>query len=133
MQEIRSVCSCTCNSCNPFQQVNRREMDINPLDQDNNEFNTNRADEMGDLRCSTTMRWYSTESLRTTSPGRAMTMDPNSPDLEYGKQLVWMAKKAISVHDLHRAEALRECLSPTSPDSMANEVLLDDDLSLIRI
>jgi hypothetical protein len=24
MEEVRSVCSCTCNSCNPFQQVNTR-------------------------------------------------------------------------------------------------------------
>ena len=24
MEEIRSVCSCTCNSCNPFQQINSR-------------------------------------------------------------------------------------------------------------
>ena len=34
MEEVRSVCSCTCNSCNPFQQVNSRypdELDFEAL------------------------------------------------------------------------------------------------------
>ena len=123
MQEIRSVCSCTCNSCNPFQQINRREIDVNPLDQANNEFNTLAGEKIGGLRCSTTMRWYSTESLLTTSPGRGMMIAPSTPDHEH-KQLVWTAKKAMSVHDLQVAISLEEHINPTSPDSMRNEVLL---------
>ena len=116
-EEIRSVCSCTFNSCNPFQQINRRQIDINPLDQDDNEFQTLKG----------SMRWYSTEALRTTSPGRGMTIAPSTPEHEQ-KQLVWTAKKAISVHDLAVATSLEGHFEPTSPNSMQNEILANSNI-----
>jgi hypothetical protein len=126
MQEIRSVCSCTCNSCNPFQQINRRQIDINPLDQDGNQFRTVGAENIGGLRCSSTMKWYSTESLRMTSPGRGMTIAPSTPEHER-KQLIWTAKKAMSVHDLQAATYFNDPIEPISPDSMNNEILLSSN------
>ena len=123
MQEIRSVCSCTCNSCNPFQQINRRIIDLNPLDQDDNEFQTVGGDNIAGLRSCSSMRWYSTESLRCGG----MTIAPSTPEHEH-KQLVWTAKKAISVHDLHVTTSLEDDpLESTSPNSMNNEVLLNSN------
>lgn len=132
MQEIRSVCSCTCNSCNPFQQINRRETDINPLDQEDNEFKTVCGDNIAGLRCSSTMRWYSTESLRMTSPGRGIAIAPSTPEHEQ-KQLVWTAKKAISVHDLQAASFVEDHLDETSQNSMNNEVLLNSSNHMNRL
>ena len=132
MQEIRSVCSCTCNSCNPFQQINRRETDINPLDQEDNEFQTVCGDNIAGLRCSSTMRWYSTESLRMTSPGRGIAIAPSTPEHEQ-KQLVWTAKKAISVHDLQAATFVEDHLDEASQNSMNNEVLLNSSNHMNRL
>ena len=99
-------------------------MDINPLDQADNEFQTVGGDNIAGLRCSSTMRWYSTESLRMTSPGRGIAIAPSTPEHEQ-KQLVWTAKKAISVHDLQAASFVEDRLDEASHNSMNNEVLLN--------
>ena len=120
IQEIKSVCSCTCNSCNPFQLINRREAHINPLDEVENEFQTivGGEENMAGLRCFSNMKWYSTESLVA---GGDMTTGPNTP--EHGKkELIWTAKKSISIHDFKAATSLDDHLEANSTKSMDNEV-----------
>ena len=118
MEELKSVCSCTCNSCNPFQQINRRKIHINPLDQVENDFQTivGGGENMAGLRCLSNMKWYSTESLVA---GRDMWIGPNTPEHEK-KELIWTAKKAISIHDLKAATTLDDQLEANSTESMNN-------------
>ena len=118
MEEIKSICSCTCNSCNPFQHINRRKIHINPLDQFDNDFQTifGGGENMAGLRCLSNMKWYSTESLVA---GRDMRIGPNTPEHEK-KELIWTAKKAISIHDLKAATTLDDQLEANSTESMNN-------------
>ena len=83
LEELRSVCSCACDACiyNPFQRTSERARDShNP--------NCNNMipliDGSGPTRASTTMRWYSTDSLRTSAtaaatPGGNYTSRPTTP------------------------------------------------------
>ena len=125
MQEIKSVCSCTCNSCNPFQQINRRKIHVNPLDQVENEFQTlvGGGENMAGLRCLSNMKWYSTESLVAA---RDMTIGPNTPEHEK-RELIWTAKKAISIHDLKAATTLADQLEANSTKSLNNEVNMNSN------
>ena len=118
MEEIKSICSCTCNSCNPFQHINRRKIHINPLDHFDNDFQTifGSGENMAGLRCLSNMKWYSTESLVA---GRDMRIGPNTPEHEK-KELIWTAKKAISIHDLKAATTLDDQLEANSTESMNN-------------
>ena len=73
---------------------------------------------MAGLRCLSNMKWYSTESLVAA---RDMTIGPNTPEHEE-KELIWTAKKAISIHDLRLATALDDQLEANSTNSLNNEV-----------
>ena len=128
MEEIKSICSCTCNSCNPFQHINRRKIHINPLDQFDNDFQTifGGGENMAGLRCLSNMKWYSTESLVA---GRDMRIGPNTPEHEK-KELIWTAKKAISIHDLKAATILDDQLEANSTESMNNQFAMNSYHSL---
>ena len=71
---------------------------------------------MAGLRCSSNMKWYSTESLVA---GRGMAIAPGTPEHEK-KDLIWTAKKAISIHDLKAATTLDDQLEANSTESMNN-------------
>ena len=101
MQDIRSVCSCTCNSCIPFQQINRRLGQAgDEEDESIHHFDTNIDLEDEDGR-STKMRWYSTDSLRT--PHRSRLDTPT--EIKVNCQRI-VARKAESIHDLNRGQFL---------------------------
>ena len=108
---FRSVCSCTCNSCNPFQQINRRlgEDGVPGIDDGSLEFG-------GSEGRSTKMRWYSTDSLRTRAEYIETPTDP--PQVQ--RKTV---KKADSIHDLNRTQNLD--LSPIEASGLKiNELWL---------
>ena len=78
---------------------------------------------MAVLRCLSNMKWYSTESLVA---GGDMTIGPNTP--EHDKlELMWTAKKAISIHDMNAATTLDDQLEANSTISMNNEVNMNSN------
>lgn len=134
MQDIRSVCSCTCNSCNPFQQINRRlgqedkesayaygcqRSDIgNEEDFSDEEFEDSHSDENGEEESKG--RWVSTDTMRTppcaghdaaAAAGGQVTRQANkgkknrSPDKTNRKRGKVFAK-AESIHDIYRGQFL---------------------------
>ena len=125
MEEIRSVCSCTCNSCNPFQQINSRYP--------NEAFQINTAEERRtNTRRKKRRKWfgrqrsrsqedgqdddedeYNSEAVETTS--RGVTPTTTLDDYcDYKERM--RRSKADSVHDLRRStvsSVLR--LPPSTP------------------
>ena len=109
-QDIQSVCSCTCNSCIPFQQINRRlgqegcaddegydgfdDIDDNETVEERLEDKHAKKKRGGGKKG----KWASTDSLRTSQAGsRAMTPVSN-------KRRVFA--KAESIHDIYRGQFL---------------------------
>ena len=102
-EDLRSVCSCTAVGCDPFHLRQKRR-----LKERRNTLETEET--LGDgpigTRCSTRMKWYSTDSLHTTqrSPLKQscdhLKLEAVLP--KSARAAVPRSEKAGSLHDLRR-------------------------------
>lgn len=97
LEEIRSVCSCTCNSCNPFQQINHRY-------QEDHFASFTKARTKSKRKYSQASRWNSQTSMLTHSErdrGGGTPTTALDDCCDYKERL--RQTKADSVHDLRRS------------------------------
>ena len=106
-EELRSVCSCTAVGCDPFhlRQKRRLKERRNTLDTENETLGDGIG--LNETRCSTRMKWYSTDSLHTShrSPLKQscdhLKIEPVKARVA-GVHAVPRSEKAGSLHDLRR-------------------------------
>ena len=105
MEDLKSVCSCTAISCDPFHIKAKRQL------RKSRRRDTLETEETLGTRCSTRMRWYSSESLgqKTPIPHRQscellqVRQQQKKASSEKPKKSHRKAtEKAGSVHDLRR-------------------------------
>ena len=94
--DIRSVCSCTAVGCDPFHLKRKKR-----LKERRNTLETEETP--NETRCSTRMKWYSTDSLHTSqrSPLK-QSCDHLKIEAVSKRAAVPRSEKAGSLHDLRR-------------------------------
>ena len=106
MEEVRSVCSCTCNSCNPFQQVNSRYPDELDVLAGRTDGRRRRRRRGLALLCSSMASLSSAEDGGYRGAGSSRVDTPTTTldgGLECCDHRAYRRNKADSIHDLRRS------------------------------